>query len=114
MALKLRVYIEMTVPSYLTAWPSRDLIRAAEQRQTALWWAGCARYDLITSELLLAECAAGDPIAAAARLAAVAGIPILEQAPDAASLAEALVRGVPLPPRPSPTPRTSPWPQLRG
>ena len=93
-----RVYIETTIPSYLTAWPSRDLIRAAEQRQTALWWARRAEYELVGSELLLEECGAGDPQAAADRLAVVAGLPVLEQGPDAAALADALVRDVPLPP----------------
>lgn len=93
-----RVYVETTIPSYLTAWPSRDLIRAAEQRQTALWWARRAGYELVGSELLLEECGAGDPDAAAARLAVVAGLPVLEQGPDAAALANALVRDVPLPP----------------
>jgi hypothetical protein len=29
-----RVYIETTIPSYLTAWPSRDLVRAAHQQIT--------------------------------------------------------------------------------
>ena len=93
-----RVYVETTVPSYLTVWPSRDLSRAAEQRQTALWWARRAEYELVGSELLLEECGAGDPDAAAARLAVVAGLPVLEQQPDAAALADALVRGGPLPP----------------
>lgn len=96
--MRLRAYIETTIPSYLTAWPSRDLIRAAEQRQTALWWDRRAEYDLVGSELLLSECAAGDPEAAAARLAAVADIPTLEHKPEAAVLAEALVREVRLPP----------------
>jgi predicted nucleic acid-binding protein len=95
--MRFRVYVETTIPSYLTGWPSRDLIRAAEQRQTALWWDRREEYDLVGSELLLEECAAGDPDAAAARLAAVAGLPILEQGPDAAALADALVRDVPLP-----------------
>ena len=96
--MKLRVYLETTIPSYLTAWPSRDLIRAAEQKQTALWWARREDYELVGSELLLEECAAGNRDAAAARLAVVSGLPVLEQGPDAAVLAEALVRNVPLPP----------------
>jgi predicted nucleic acid-binding protein len=95
--MRLRVYVETTIPSYLTAWPSRDLIRAAEQRQTALWWARRAEYELVGSELLLEECRAGDSDAAAARLAAVAGLSLLEQGPDVAALADTLVRDVPLP-----------------
>jgi hypothetical protein len=96
--MRLRAYVETTIPSYLTAWPSRDLIRAAEQRQTALWWERRAEYELVGSELLLAECAAGDPGAAAARLAVVADLLVLEHKAEAAALAEALVREVRLPP----------------
>lgn len=96
--MKLRAYVETTIPSYLTARPSGNLIRAAEQRQTALWWARRDEYELVVSELLLQECGAGDPEAAAARLATLAGLPVLEQGPDATALAEALVRDVPLPP----------------
>lgn len=43
------------------------------------------------------ECQAGDPQAAADRLAALRGLPLLEQKAEVAELAEALVRGVPLP-----------------
>ena len=97
-AMKLRAYVETTIPSYLTAWPRRDLIRAAEQKQTALWRARRAEYELVGSELLLEECGAGDAEAAAAQLAAVSELPLLEQGSDVASLAETLVRDVPLPP----------------
>ena len=32
------VYIETTIPSYLTAAPSRDLIIAGHQQITHAWW----------------------------------------------------------------------------
>ena len=32
--MKPRIYLETTIPSYLTAWPSRDLVRAAHQQIT--------------------------------------------------------------------------------
>ncbi len=32
--MKPSVYVETTIPSYLTAWPSRDLVRAAHQQIT--------------------------------------------------------------------------------
>jgi hypothetical protein len=47
----------------------------------------------------LVECQAGDPTAAADRLAALAGLPLLDQTGEVVALAEALVRDVPLPPR---------------
>jgi hypothetical protein len=97
--MKPRVYIETTVPSYLMAWPSRDLVRAAHQQITREWWANRGAFELYTSRLVVQECQAGDSQAAADRLEAMAGIPLLEQTPDAASLAEALLEGVPLPER---------------
>jgi hypothetical protein len=93
------VYIETTVPSYLTAWPSRDVVRAGEQQVTRDWWARRDRYELRVSSLVLLECGAGDPDAAAARLAVLAGIPVLLQMPEAEVLAAELLRGVPLPPQ---------------
>lgn len=106
--MALRVYVETTVPSFLTAWPSGDLVRAAEQRQTVLWWARRSEYELLGSELLLAECAAGDASAAEARLAVLAGLTLLEQGVEVAVLASALLRLVPLPERASRTLPTSP------
>src|SRR5437016_2539333 len=96
--MKPRIYLEK-VPSYLTAWPSRDLVRAAHQQITREWWAHRGAFELYSSRLVVPECQAGDPQAAADRLAALAGVPLLEPTPDAAALAEALVRGIPLPDR---------------
>jgi len=92
-----RIYLETTIPSYLTAWPSRDLVRAAHQQIIREWWARRGAFELYASRLMVQECQAGDPHAAADRLAALAVVPLLEQTPEAASLAEALLRGVPLP-----------------
>jgi hypothetical protein len=97
--MKPRVYVETTVPSYLTAWPSRDLIRAAQQQITREWWDRRASFELFISRLVLVECQAGDANAASDRLAALTGLPLLEQTEAVATLAEALVRGIPLPPR---------------
>ena len=59
--MKPRVYIETTIPSYLTAWPSRDVVRAAHQQLTRQWWQTRREdFDLVVSQLVLDECAAGD------------------------------------------------------
>jgi hypothetical protein len=87
------------VPSCLTAWPSRDVVRAGEQQVTRDWWARRSEYELRVSSLVLLECKGGDSDAAALRMAALDGIPILAQAPEAEVLAAILLREVPLPAR---------------
>ena len=52
--MKPRVYIETSVLSYLTALPSRDLVRAAHQQITMEWWSQRERFDLFASEVVLA------------------------------------------------------------
>jgi hypothetical protein len=37
--MKRSLYFESTIPSYLVAVPSRDLLIAAHQQVTAEWWA---------------------------------------------------------------------------
>jgi len=95
--MKPTVYIETTIPGYLTAWPSRDLVRAAHQQITLEWWAIRAEFTLYTSQLVIRECQSGDPQAARDRLAAMSGITPLEQTEVSADLAVELVRRVPLP-----------------
>jgi len=95
--MKPRVYIETTIPSYLTAWPSRDLVRSAQQQLTREWWDQSDEFELFVSGLVLKECGAGDPSAAADRLAALAGLPLLEQSVEVEELADDLMREVRLP-----------------
>jgi hypothetical protein len=71
------VYIETTIPSYLTSWSSRDLLQAAQQQLTREWWDRRAAFELFISPLVLVESQAGDSAAAAARMAALTGLPLL-------------------------------------
>ena len=92
-----KVYLETTIPSYLTAWSSRDLIKAAHQQITREWWQSRARFDLYISQLVLREASGGDEEAAKLRLAALKGIPVLALSSDARALAQQLVQQGPLP-----------------
>ena len=87
-----RVYVETTIVSYLSAYPSRNLIRAAHQQVTRDWWAARERFELFVSEVVLRESRAGDPTAAADRLRALDGLPLLAVTDNAAALASDLVR----------------------
>jgi len=81
------VYVETTIPSYLSASPSRDLVVAAQQQITHDWWrTATQRFDLFVSELVLAEIRARDPEFAARRVEAVRGLPVLGQNDDVRSL----------------------------
>ena len=54
------VYVETTIPSYLTAAPSRDLVVAGHQQVTHTWWRTAReRFDLFISEAVLREVRAG-------------------------------------------------------
>ena len=98
--MKPRVYLETTIPGYLTAWPSRDLVRAAHQQITRDWWdRRRAEFELYISQIVLRECQAGDATAVAERLKILQDLPLLEQTEEATRLAQALVDRVPLPER---------------
>jgi hypothetical protein len=74
--VKPMVYLETTIPSLLTAWPSRDLIIAADQQITKEWWRTRRRdFELFVSQVVLEEAAEGDKAAASARLAKIRGLP---------------------------------------
>jgi hypothetical protein len=68
--MKPKVYLETTIPSLLTAWPSRDLLIAGQQRATLDWWnERRRRYELFVSVLVMKEVERGDVLAAQERLA---------------------------------------------
>ena len=95
--MKPRIYIDTTIVSYLTAFPSRDLVRAAHQQVTREWWATRGAFDLYASQVVIKEALAGDPVAAAERLEALRQASLLAVTEEAIALGEALVRGGGLP-----------------
>jgi hypothetical protein len=95
--VKPRVYVETSVLSYLTALPSRDLVRAAHQQVTIEWWDRRDRFELFVSEAVLAEARRGDPAAAARRLAVAEGLSILSATEAAQSLASNLLSAAAMP-----------------
>jgi hypothetical protein len=64
--MKPTVYLETTVPGYLAARPSRDLVTAAHQEITREWWDNRrGDFALFVSQMVLQEAGAGDVEAAA-------------------------------------------------
>jgi hypothetical protein len=67
--MKSRLYLETTIPSYLTSRLSRDLIVAGHQQVTREWWERRRdAFQLCLSQLVIDEVSAGDPAAARERL----------------------------------------------
>lgn len=89
--MKRKVYLETSVISYLTARPSKNVIEAGHQQSTYLFWDRRDEFDLYASELILTECAAGDPNAAHKRIDALRGIPLLKTTSYSVELAKELV-----------------------
>jgi hypothetical protein len=82
--MKPKVYLETTIPSYLTSRPSRDLRVAAHQQATHDWWNDQRlRFSLFVSPRVLAEAGSGDDAAAVRRLTQLEGIPVLAFTPEA-------------------------------
>jgi len=96
--MKPKAYIETTIVSYLTAWPSRDVIVAAHQQITDEWWRTKRQlFELFASQLVLREARAGNEDMAQRRLSILEAVELLEVTEEALALAEALVSKGPLP-----------------
>jgi predicted nucleic acid-binding protein len=95
--MKTKVYLETTIPSYLTASSSRDLVLAAHQQITREWWDLRSRFDLFISQVVLQEIASGDEEAAAKRLQLVQDIPVLQLTEEVRAFARELLKQKALP-----------------
>jgi hypothetical protein len=96
--MKASVYIETTIPSYLTAWRSPELVMAANQEATRKWWdESRTKFELFISELVITEISGGDSNAVKRRLAVVEGFTELALTDRAEALAGKLLLGAALP-----------------
>ena len=96
--MKVKIYLETTIASYLTARPSRGLIVAAHQQITQEWWeTRQQKFDIFISELVVREAGAGDKVAARKRIEALDNIPLLGLNEEVLHLAHELVQGGPVP-----------------
>jgi hypothetical protein len=101
--MKPSVYIETTIVSYLTAWPSRDVIRLSHEMITREWWdKRRPDFDLYVSDFVIQEASRGDTAAAAERMKALAGVPLLPPNSAALELTEKLAKALALPQRARP------------
>jgi predicted nucleic acid-binding protein len=83
------LYIETTIPSYVTARESSKLLTATRQLLTKRFWEEERHhYRLYTSQYTIEECADGDPEAAKRRLDFLSKITVLPKTEEIANLAK--------------------------
>ena len=83
-AVRPRVYIETSIPSYLTARHSNDIRAAANQNATLEWWeTHRSSFELFISEFVTAEVSLGNPEAARKCLEVIADLPKLSVTEEA-------------------------------
>lgn len=86
------VYIETSIVSHATAWPSPDPATTVLQDQAKRWMdEQRPLYEVVTSQLVIDEVEMGDPDAAARRLELLEGIEVLPANPDAETIADEIV-----------------------
>lgn len=86
---KKKVYLETSVISFLTARPSRDVVKLAKQELTRVWWdKNRSNYDFYVSEPVVDEIQRGDAQAAQQRLDIVANLPRLSVNKEVEALQE--------------------------
>ena len=90
--MKSRLYLETTIPSYLTSRSSRDLIIAGHQQVTRERWERRRdTFQLYLSQLVIDEVSAGDPDAAREPLKALRDLPLLDITPEVTELASGIL-----------------------
>ncbi|MCG8365208.1 MAG: type II toxin-antitoxin system VapC family toxin [Pseudanabaenales cyanobacterium] len=95
--MKLKVYIETSVVSYLVARPNRDIIVAAHQQITNEWWRNKrSQFENYASQLVVNEASSGEVEMAQKRLEALADIKLLETTEEAVELANDFISKGPL------------------
>jgi len=90
--MKQTLYMETTIPSYLTSRPSRDLIIAGHQQVTREWWEKRrGAFEIYISQLVIDEASAGDRDAARERLLIVRDFALLDITSEVGHLASAIL-----------------------
>jgi hypothetical protein len=91
--------VETSIPSYLTAWRSRDIVIAGNQETTREWWDRREDFELFISEFVVEEASGGAPEAAERRLEVLTGIPEIEITEEVELIAQGLLLHASLPQR---------------
>jgi hypothetical protein len=96
--MKAKLYLESTIPSYYVARPSRDIVRAGQQRLTHDWWSKRLNdFEIFISDTVVDEISAGEMVMAKKRIELLKPFTLLATTDKVIEMAEALIHGGPLP-----------------
>ena len=88
------LYMETTIPSYLLAEPSRDVISLGRQEITRTWWKrDQALYAIFVSAVVIKEAGKGDPTEAEKRGEFLEQFPVLNETPEIQHLVNVYLDG---------------------
>lgn len=91
--MKEKVYLDSTIPSYIIAKPSRDIIILGRQELSREWWESAKdHYELYISEIVLLEIETGDPDYSSRRKDLLKDITLLENNSEIETLTEQYIR----------------------
>ena len=80
---KYKLYLETTIPSYIAARPSRDIVVLAHQQITQDWWDNCKEgYEMYISQIVIEEIISGDPSVANERFSLIEDFHVLDLTND--------------------------------
>lgn len=93
------LYMETTIPSYLLAEPSRDVISLGRQDITRTWWKrDHARYAIFISEVVVQEAGKGDCKEVVKRREFLRPFPVLDATPEVRALIKLYIEKGVVPP----------------
>jgi hypothetical protein len=96
--MKPKLYLESTIPSYLVARPSRDVILAGQQKCTRDWWSRRVEdFEIYVSDVVRGEISSGEALMAKKRLELIKPFALLPINEAVIGLADAMIAGGPLP-----------------
>jgi hypothetical protein len=94
------VYIETTIPSYLTSRRAKDIDKIYKQQVTQEWWEkALPLVEPVISTYVLEEVSGGDPEAAKRRIESLKGFRLLPTTDEVSELASELRRKLKIPER---------------
>ncbi|EIC20473.1 type II toxin-antitoxin system VapC family toxin [Thiorhodovibrio frisius] len=89
--MKLKIYIETSVLSYLVARTSKNIVIAAHQASTSDFWEKLSDYDAYISDIVIQEASKGDETQATQRCNKIEEFPVLRIDNEVKELARQLL-----------------------